>query len=166
MTNNETISGKLQDHPLTDLLQTLQLSKATGLLTLQRLEQEKSIHIKDGNIVFASSNQQEDRLGNILIKAGKLSREQVEGALKLKGATQKTFGAVVVELGFLTPKELFEGLKLQVKEIIYNLFRWEEGAYRFQPGGLPPQTIPLALDPIQLISEIIQRLQKESDSGM
>ena len=124
-----------------------------------------TVYIKDGNIVFASSNLPEDRVGNILVHAGKLTPEQVEAALKFKGATRKKFGAIVVELGFLTPKELFDGLKLQVKEIIYSLFRWEEGAYHFTPGDLPRQTIPLVLDPAQIISETITRLQEESGGG-
>jgi two-component system, OmpR family, response regulator len=159
MANNKILSGKLQEISLTDLLQNLISSKTSGTLTLRSDRAEKSIYIKEGHIVFASSNLSEDRLGHVLIHTGKMTPEQVEGALKLKGATNRKFGAVVVELGFLPPKELFEGLKLQVKEIIYSLFRWEDGDYRFTPGELPPEIVPLVLDPIQLISEIINRLQ-------
>jgi Domain of unknown function (DUF4388) len=165
--NGQDLSGTLKDSSLTDLLQNLLTSKATGTLTLQTDGQEKSIYLKDGNIIFASSNQSADRLGNILVRFGKMAQEQVDAALKFKGATHKQFGAIVVELGFLPAKELFDGLKLQVREIIYSLFRWEKGIFRFTPGQLSPQTIPLVLDPIELISEIINRLQTESggDSG-
>jgi Domain of unknown function (DUF4388) len=159
MANNKILSGQLQEITLTDLLQNLISSKSSGTLTLQYNQVEKSIYIKEGHIVFASSNLPEDRLGNVLIQTGKMTQEQVEAALKLKGATNRRFGAIVVELGFLPPKALFEGLKLHVREIIYSLFRWEEGAYRFTPGGLPQEIVPLVLDPIQLISEIINRLQ-------
>ncbi len=162
MTNPEILSGRLPAVTLADLLQSLLSSKSSGILTLQHNGQEKSIYIKDGNIVFASSNLEGDRLGNILVHAGKLTPAQVDAALKVKGAIHKKFGAIIVELGFLSPKELFDGLKLQVKEIIHSLFWWEEGAYHFTPGDLPRQAIPLALDPVQLISEIITRLQAES----
>jgi len=162
MTNSKPYSGNIQNTPLSDLLRNLQSSKVTGTLTLQRNEEEKSIYVKDGNIVFASSNQSADRLGHILINAEKLTQEKMEAALKLREATHKKFGAIVVELGFITPKELYDGLKLQVKEIIYSLFQWEEGRFQVTPGKLPEQTIPLVLDPIDLISEIIARLQKES----
>ncbi|MBI3811164.1 MAG: DUF4388 domain-containing protein [Nitrospirae bacterium] len=165
MTNSEIFSGKLQNVALTHLLQTLLSSKATGILTLQHDEQEKSIYVRGGNIIFASSNVPEDRLGNILVHSGKLTQAQVEAALKFKDATHKKFGAIIVELGYLAPKELFDGLKLQVKEIIHSLFCWDEGAYHFTPGNLPSQTIPLVLDPVQLISEIITRLQAESVDG-
>lgn len=161
MPNSDPNSGNIQDIPLTDLLRNLQASKVTGTLTIHHNQEEKSIYVKEGNIIFASSNQNADRLGYVLINAGKLKQEQMEAALKLRSATNKPFGAIVVELGFITPKDLFEGLKLQVKEIIYSLFRWEEGRFQVTPGQLPAQTIPLVLNPIELISEIIARLQKE-----
>ena len=164
-TNREAPSGEIQNNTLPDLLQNLCASKATGTLTLEHAGQEKSIYLKDGHIVFAASNMAEDRLGHILVKDGKLTPEQVEAALKLKAATRKRFGAIIAELGFITPKELFEGLKLQVKEIIFSLFRWGKGHYQFRPGHLPDEVIPLVLDPIQLISEIIDRLREESGGG-
>lgn len=159
--NHDTHSGQLGASTLPDLLQQLQATKATGTLTLQHNGQEKSIYLKDGQIVFASSSVPEDRLGNVLVAAGKLTREQMEAALKLRAAANKRFGAIVVELGFMSPRELFEGLKLQVREIIFGLFQWNEGRYRFTPGALPGQIIPLVLDPIPLITEIIQRLQQD-----
>jgi len=166
MTHHETHQGSLRDVALADILRDLLSSKATGILNLQNNGQEKSIYLQEGNIVFASSNLLEDRLGNILVRAGKLTQEQAEAVLKLKGATQKKFGAIIVELGFMTPKDLFDGLKLQVKEIIFSLFRWEDGLYRFAAGQLPSQTIPLILDPIQLISEIIFRLKENPGDGI
>ena len=163
--NGEALSGKIQDRPLSELLQELQASKATGTLTLQHDGMEKSIYIKGGNIVFAASNVEEDRLGATLVKAGKLTPQQVQDALRLQGASKKAFGAVIVEFGYVKPKELFEGLKLQIKEIIFSLFRWDEGVFRFTPGPLPDEAIALVLDPIQLISEIITRLQEDSPPG-
>ncbi len=67
-------------------------------------------------------------------------------------------------MGFLSPKELFEGLKLQVKEIVFSVFQWEEGSFRFEPGILPKEVVPLSIDPAQLVAEIIERLQKEEKS--
>ena len=163
--NGEILSGKIQDHPLSELLQKFQASKATGTLTLRHNGREKSIYIKNGDIVFAASNVEEDRLGATLVKAGKLTPQQVQDVLRLQGASNKKFGAVIVEFGYVKPRELFEGLKFQVKEIIFSLFRWDEGLYRFTPGALPDDAIVLVLDPIQLISEIITRLKEDSSPG-
>lgn len=155
-----TLSGPLQNNALPELLQNLHTSGATGTLTLRRNEEEKSIFIKNGQIIFASSNLEADRLGNLLVRLGRLTQEQMEAVLKMRNPCGKRFGAVVVELGFLEPKNLYEGLKLQVREIIFSLFLWESGDYRFIPGSLPDHVIALVLDPIQLISEIIGRLKE------
>jgi len=47
----------------------------------------------------------------------------------IKGRTGKKQGAILVELGYLSPKDLFWGVKFQVHEIILSLFRWGTGEF-------------------------------------
>src|SRR3990172_5215814 len=100
------------------------------MLTLEQNHQVKTIYFKEGNIVSASSNLETDRLGEMLMKAGKLSQDQYHQSVERLKTTGKRQGAALVELGFLKPKELSEGLKYQVQEILYSLFLWNEGSYR------------------------------------
>ncbi len=164
MTVIEHLSGNLKNETLPELFLKLHASRATGMLTLQREKQVKWIYVKEGQIIFAGSNQEADHLGNRLIRAGKLTPPQVEAVLKLQSAAHKKFGAIVVELGFMDPKELFEELKRHVKEIIMSVFLWEIAAYRFRPGPLPPDVIALVIDPVRLISEIIHRILGQTPS--
>ncbi len=119
----------------------------------------KSIYLLEGRIVSATSNQKDDRLGDVLVRAGKLSTTLYENAGEEMRRAGKRLGAVLVQSGALTPHQLFEGLNLQVQEIIYSLFLWEEGQYEFAPGHLPQQVIPLKLDLATLISSIIVRMR-------
>ena len=160
MDQNLPLNGNLNDVYLSEVLKQLQSAKATGALALEQTDQAKSIYLKEGQIVFASSNLEDDRLGEMLLKAGKLTREQYEKSVAALKATGKRQGAVLVELGFLTPKELFEGLKYQVLEIIYGLFLWTEGRYRFVEGNLPRQVIPLEIDLTTLLTETIKRIEQ------
>jgi hypothetical protein len=73
----------------------------------------------------------------------------------------KRLGAILVEKGFLPPKELFRGLKIQVKEIIFSLFLWRDGEYQFEER-LPPDILQLHIDFEELISEIIERIKAEA----
>ncbi|HEY5649088.1 MAG TPA: DUF4388 domain-containing protein [Nitrospiria bacterium] len=157
-------TGRLQENSLPDLLQDLYSSRASGILALIRQGEKKSLFLNQGKIVYAMSNLGEDRLGNILVREGKLTQEQVEQALAAENKTQKKFGALVVEMRFLEPQDLFEGLKLQVREIVFSIFKWEEGSFRFEPGKLPKEIVPLSIDPAELVSEIIERLQKEDSA--
>jgi hypothetical protein len=156
---SQTFTGQLQEHSLPELLQTLQAQRAVGILTLHHGREIKSVYLKEGEIVFATSNQESDRLGDILLRIGRISRQEYDCAVKMIQTTGKRQGAILVELGFLNPSELFEGLKVQIKEILFSLFLWDEGEFEFRPGGLPRQTILLRLDPLQLIPEIIDRLK-------
>jgi hypothetical protein len=93
-----------------------------------------------------------------------LSRANLETALQISKriAGFKKLGAILVENGFVTPKDLFAGLKLQVKEIIYSIFILDEGAYHFDKD-LPPDIIPLQINMQKLIQEIIERMRKQRE---
>jgi len=157
------LSGTIRSKPLSDILEDLRRRKSTGALTLRSGGVAKCIYVKDGQIVYATSTEQHDRLGEILVKAGKITRENLEHALRIskKSAGLKRLGAILVEKGFLPPKELFRGLKIQVKEIIFSLFLWRDGEYQFEER-LPPDILQLHIDFEELISEIIERIKAEA----
>ncbi len=157
------LSGNIRDVPLSSILQELQWRKATGSLIVLRSGVEKCIHVKDGQIIFATSTDGHDRLGEILVKAGTLSRERLDAALVVykKNAGIKKIGAILVEHGFVSPKDLFAGLKIQVKDIIYSLFLWDDAEYRFD-GNLPPDIIRLQINLEELITEIIERIKQDA----
>lgn len=156
-------SGNIQDAPLPAVFEELGARKFTGTLVVRSDDAEKTVHLKEGQIVFATSTDSNDRLGEILIKAGKLTREHLETALVLlkKTAGFKKLGALLVEKGFVTPKDLFTGLKTQVKEIIYSLFLLENATYRIEET-FPTDIIQLQINMQELITEIIQRIRQEA----
>jgi len=163
MMNSLPLSGKIQDTPLPMVIEGLRQSRATGTLTLLSKDIKKAVHFKDGQIIFATSNEAQDRLGETLVKSGKLSREHLDLALNMakKSAGFKKLGALLVENGFVSPKDLFIGLKIQVKGILYSLFLWTNADYHFE-NRLPSDVIQLQINMQELITEIIQRIKQES----
>ncbi len=157
------VSGNIKSTPLSDILEDLRQRKATGTLTIRRRNVEKGIHIKDGQIIFATSTDARDRLGESLVRAGKISKANLEHALQLykKHAGLKKMGAILVESGLVPPKELFSGLKIQVKDIIFSLFLWDDGDYLFDKR-LPSDVIQLQINFSELITEIIARMRKNT----
>lgn len=157
------LSGKIQATPLPVILENLHKEKATGTLTVSCRGVERCIHVKDGQIIFATSSDERDRLGETLVKEGMISKEKLETARKLysKNVGFKKLGAILVENGFISPKDLFSGLKAQVKGIIYNIFLWDDAAYRFE-GRLPADIIKLQIHLQDLITEIIHRMKRET----
>jgi curved DNA-binding protein CbpA len=155
-----SLSGLLKLYTLSDILLDLQRSDFTGILEIENGPIQKSIYIKNGVMVFAFSNQEEDRLGEMMIRAGKLSTDRLYQALGISKATGKRLGAVLVELGFLKPDELILILKYQVEEIILSLFTWEDGEIKFIDGPLPDELILIKLSAANLIFRGIKRVNK------
>src|SRR5688572_32150468 len=69
------LKGPLIDLPVPEILQHLKLSHATGILTLVAGGGRKALYMRDGRVVFASSNLPNDRLGEILLREGKIDRK-------------------------------------------------------------------------------------------
>lgn len=157
------LSGEISFTPLADVLEQLRQRKATGTLTVRGGDLSKCIYLKSGQIVFATSTDSHDRLGEILVKTGTLKRENLEYALTLskKSGGIKKIGAILVENGLVAPKDLFSGLKAQVKDIIYSLFLLSEGMYQFEEQ-LPPDLIQLQINFQDLIAEIIERIKQDA----
>lgn len=151
--------GRLSETRLPTLLRALQHAQATGALTVTRNDQTKVIYFKAGDIVFASSRYEDERLGELLLKWGKITFAQYETSVRLLTETKKQQGTIMVEEGFLTPKELFQAVIGQVKEIIFSLFTWLDGDYEFVMQALPSEeVIPLRMSSGALIYEGIRRI--------
>ncbi len=119
----------------------------------------KAVYFKEGSIVFATSNLQDDRLGEFLLKQGKITvRELLEASKLIKPG--KRLGAVMVEQGILSPDELFTALHQHVEEIVYTLFEWTRGEYEFVIKDLSAEG-PISLDSSteKVILEGIRRLR-------
>lgn len=130
----------------------LRAEKKTGTVVLAREKAIKKVYFQSGDIIFAASNLSEDWLGEWLVRAGQLTREQCVTSSELVKKTGKKQGAILVELGFITPQQLVEGVKFQVKQIIVDLFNWRDGRYIFDESPLPAgDIIPLQMSTGNLI---------------
>lgn len=156
-----SLSGNLIETSFADVFAVLRQQKATGTLTCGTGTEEKSLYVKNGNIIFATSKDKRDRLGEIMVKNGKITRGQLEQALKIhqNSAGLKKIGALFVENGFVLPKDLFNGLKIQVLGIIHSLFLLTEGPYKFVEQ-LPADVIPLQINMEEVLREVIQQMKQ------
>ena len=80
--------GPLAQLPLPEILQFLSTSGATGILSMVSGGARKAIFVRNGRVVFGSSNLPNDRLGEILIRDGKITSEKIWMAGGRDGADQ------------------------------------------------------------------------------
>jgi len=153
------LCGNLKHLPLSDILLGLQRSEKTGILEIRNGAIYKKIYIKNGDIIFATSNQEDDRLGELLLKSGRITLEQYYHSVDEVKRTGKRQGTIFAELGYLKPRELAWAVIQQVEEIILGLFQWVDGEFEFKEGPLPSdETITLKISVGNLIYRGIKRI--------
>jgi hypothetical protein len=143
--------------PLADVLGAIHAAGRSGILSFRYLDQRKSVYLHRGEVVFAASSQRVDRLGECLLRAGVITLEQLREAERCYEPPGR-FGKVLVERGFLTPRELWSGVKYQVEEIVRSLFSSPGGIVSFFEGDAQPDNVVrLSLETRRLVAEGIQR---------
>jgi len=132
------LEGTLRDFSLADILQLIGIQKKTGVLSLKDDDQEVRVSFHQGMIVNAEleSEQTESRLGNVLVRKGVITQEQLNRALEIQGQSLQRLGQVLLENGFINQADLREALRNQVLQIVYGLFRWKNGHYHFSPQAM------------------------------
>lgn len=128
------LSGRLKDKDLITILRYLNRNEKTGILNLRRNDQDKSMYLRKGEVIFAMSGYIDDRLGEMLLKLGKITLDQYERSVEELKKGEKRQGRILVELGYMKPEDLVWSVKYQVKEIIVSSFTWIDGQYEFIEG--------------------------------
>ena len=129
------LEGTIRDFGLPDIFQLIGLQRKTGILTLNNEQDTVTVTFENGMVVMADSSAKrlEDRLGNVLVKQGRLSKERLEEALQTQKATLQRLGHVLTTQNHITDGDLREALQVQVSQIVFKVFRWRDGEYHFAP---------------------------------
>jgi len=122
--------------------------KATGVWTLGK-DPGRTIFIDYGDTVFAQSTHLQDRLTYILVERGKLTQAQMDYALaNLKPGL--SIGKNLIEMGFITQRDLLEVAKAQVERIVRGAFTEPDLVPSFQPRELDANVVRLPMNTPQL----------------
>lgn len=147
--------------PLPEVLLTIHKYRVPGVVECSRDEELKKVYIDQGNIIFASSNQTVDSLGDRLLTAGIITQEQYEDSVRRLTASDNTKrqGAILVEIGALQPKDLFVSVRDQVQSIVWSIFDWTSGTVTFEPGRHKQQEfIKLSIPIPQAVTQGIRKM--------
>ncbi|MGH2967365.1 MAG: DUF4388 domain-containing protein, partial [Gemmatimonadales bacterium] len=132
------IKGSLKEASLPDVIQLLFLGRRTGCLALADRHNFGTIHFDEGNIIYAAIVNRRDRLGDILVRNGRISAEALQEAVdRQEGDREHKLGEILVELGALSRQELENYIRMQIEEAVYYLFTWTSGTFNFEAGVAP-----------------------------
>ncbi len=153
------LTGSIRDFRFADTFIGLQRANKTGLFKTGVDNVVKSVYFNYGDMIFSTSNQEEDRLGEMLVRQGKITWEQYNSAVAEMERTGQRFGKSLINIGYISPQELWRSVRQQVEEIILNLFTLQDGWFSFQEVPLPTEeVVTLKLSAGNLIYNGVKRI--------
>lgn len=130
--------GDLEQIGLSDIFQTLAMSKMEGILRICNPLDQRQLYFHDGFVQDLLATRSETRrLGQLLVRAGLVDAEVVHHALIQQKKTGQTLGQVLVEQGHIAQEEVDSLASYQAAEDLYSLFAWPHGTFEFYKG--PPR---------------------------
>lgn len=134
------IHGSIEEAGLPNVLQVLALGGKTGRVAVERGIVHGAIYLDAGLVTWAEIVSDGDRLGDHLVRSGRITREQLRNAidaLTLNAAF--TLAEVLVDAGSIARGELDRFVQHQVEEAVYLMCSWTKGQFSFTPKTKPPR---------------------------
>lgn len=134
------IEGSLQDVSLADICQLLAMGRKTGCLSITDRSNFGYVYFEDGRVIYASVLNRPDRLGELLVRNGVISRADLSTSMEAQAHRRgERLGQILVEKGALSEEQLHRFISLQIEEAVYHLFTWSQGSFHFDPEQRPDE---------------------------
>jgi hypothetical protein len=134
------IEGPLRELGIHDVFQLLDLSRKTGTLavTSELRDNEGTVQFQNGRVVAAAIKSNPHRIGDMLMRAGRVTAAQVAAAsaAQRERGDNRRMGEILFEMGAITQKELERQIRLQIEAVVFELLSWREGFFRFEEGAM------------------------------
>jgi len=150
--------GEIRPTTIPSLFHDLSEARATGFLSVMDGDLKKTVQFGEGHVLFASSNQRDDRFSNFLLKSGIISLKSLMRALEVMIVTKDRLGEVMVRFKMLTPEDVEKWIRVQVREIVCSIFQWTRGRYTFESKTPSAETIVIGVPGDVMVLEGIKRI--------
>jgi hypothetical protein len=134
------IEGPLRELGIHDVFQLLDLSRKTGTLAVTSAlrDNEGTVHFQAGRVVAATIKSNPHRIGDQLMRSGRVTAAQVAEASALQSdpGNSRRLGEILLDMGAITHKELQRQVRIQIEAVVFELLSWREGFFRFEEGQM------------------------------
>jgi tetratricopeptide (TPR) repeat protein len=149
--------GTLSELPLPRMLLDLYRSRFTGQLELSRARTQKLFTLQEGALVGSESNVPSEQLTAILQDTGAIDRKDRERVNARVQQERCKEGVALLALELLDAKQLFEGLREQVRRRAIECFGWPAGDFTLEQSNVRKDDIqPFRTDPFRLVQDGLQ----------
>jgi TonB family protein len=167
-------SGEIDSHhTLLALVHRIYSQHLTGKLQLVFGRVEKALFFDAGELVFATSSDRQDGLGEVMLRAGALTQSQFEEASTLVETGQR-FGSAIAEMGIYGVEQIVGWVQRQVLQITASVLDYPAGRYFFfssreknvvpEIGGIPVPLGRLLLAAVRKAGDLpLDQLAEDAD---
>jgi hypothetical protein len=156
------LKGKLEDFGITQLLNLINLARKTGTLYLEGPEKKAHLCFREGRLVYAAMAGIDDSLPVVLQNAGVFTADHVRMIKQnMGGKSDQDIAKVLITSGRLDQQVVLGHLRDHTLGLVYQVFSWNRGEFRFEASELPIQgriTASIALE--NVIMEGNRRLKE------
>lgn len=158
--------GNIRDFGLSDFLYLVDRGYKTGCLHLSRGNEKAILFFDKGKLIYASRHQGE-QLGDLLVRQGKLTSQQLEQARRSQqsGNNGVPLTQVLINEHFLSREDLQQTLQAHTEESVYGLFGWPDGEFRFEQGQKPDPNEPIMPNPLPVENLIMEGVRRIDEWG-
>lgn len=158
------IKGNLKEASLPDVLQLLAMGQKTGCLALADRSNFGYVYFDRGRITYASIVNRRDRLGDLLVKNGLLGADDLAAGIEEQGRDPASrLGEILIRRGSITREQLEQYIRVQIEEAVYYLFTWTQGSFNFEPEQHPEEgALLVSINPENLLLEGARRIDEWS----
>jgi hypothetical protein len=119
------LSGDLSGFPIADFIGFAHQSRLTGVLHVASAEVERAIAFKDGEVRASRSSVLGERIGEVAVRLGLITRPQLDQAM----GERRLLGKALVELGFLTSNDLWKCFHEQITAVFHAILLLRSGIF-------------------------------------
>jgi curved DNA-binding protein CbpA len=151
------MTGKLNEHPLAELIREIVAEKLSGSLRLEYERIRTAIYFDKGALVYATSNLRAHRLAEWLRRWRVITAAQFV-ALPQEGKSDAETGRALVEQKVLT-KEALDDLRSRLAaDVLRPALLWMEGTWDFNPRVRLLEDVRVQIELQELSMEAARRL--------
>jgi hypothetical protein len=157
------LKGNLRDFSTTQLLNLISLARKTGTLTMESGE-TASLAFKEGKLIYATVGAGPDgQLTTALQRAGKLTEDRARAIREHTSqfGNDKGLAIQLINAGVVSQNDIVQSVRNFTLEIVYRVFTWSEGLFRFDANTLPgDDRITVSIDLESVIMEGSRRMKE------
>jgi len=154
------LTGTLREFGLVDLLSLVRVTRKSGILAIHSQAEALDLYFRDGRLIRFTTSANRLDLGDLLVRAGKATREQVAATPEAGLSSERAASTAVMEATGLSRAELLALCTAEAGKLIGQALMWHDGDFAFRDRvEVPDDAITFDLD----VGGLIEGLRSRQD---